>query len=66
MCMFVCHAMTWLCIFIVQKKQKRQKKKKRQVLTSAGSVGPTEDGALLYRSEGSEQLSHIVFSLLLA
>lgn len=35
-------------------------------LTSAASVGSTEDGALLYCAEGSEQLSDIVFSLLLA
>lgn len=35
-------------------------------LTSAASVGSTEDGALLYCAESSKQLSDIVFSLLLA
>lgn len=66
--MHVCVSCDDVVMYIhrAKEKEKTEEEKKRQVLTSAGSVGPTEDGALLYRSEGSEQLSHIVFSLLLA
>lgn len=35
-------------------------------ITFTGSVGASEDGALFYSSEGREQLSDILFSLLLA
>lgn len=36
------------------------------LLTSATAVGSSEDGTLLYCAKGSEQLSDIVFCLLLA